>query len=258
MKNNFEEHSEHYDILEAKNAPLLNNINTFLTSFFKKHSITKILDVSCGTGFQAINLSKSGFKVTAYDISPNMIKIAKSKSKGLHIKYFVGDMRNTNCGKFDAIISILNSVSYLSKKDFKIALYNLFNNLKPGGFFIFDGSNKSMFDSGGFNPNKNIDTAHSQNGTKAVRFSKGNYDSKSGILKIKWETYIQKDLEIPINYKGIWVRQIYSLQDLEQLFTESGFIKYGIYDRNTSRFEENISHSFIVIARKPKLNKKNE
>jgi len=42
---------------------------------------SKILDVACGTGTQAILFAKGGYAVTGVDLSPDMLRIAKRKVK---------------------------------------------------------------------------------------------------------------------------------------------------------------------------------
>ena len=43
-------------------------------------SVQNILEINCGTGEDAIWFAKQNFKITATDISPKMIEIAKSKA----------------------------------------------------------------------------------------------------------------------------------------------------------------------------------
>ena len=51
----------------------------------------RVLDVGCGTGFLSTILAELGFEVFAIDISKEMLKIAKSKAKGLYITFESGD-----------------------------------------------------------------------------------------------------------------------------------------------------------------------
>jgi len=55
-----------------------------------------ILDAGCGTGGESILLSEMGYSVTGVDLSPEFIKIAKSKFGSVHsnVNFAVDDIRN--------------------------------------------------------------------------------------------------------------------------------------------------------------------
>ena len=50
-------------------------INNFLNKIFKKNKVKKVLDMTCGTGVQALYLANRRYNVTASDISKEMLKI---------------------------------------------------------------------------------------------------------------------------------------------------------------------------------------
>ena len=108
--------AKYYDALELGDGGS-DDINKFLDNFFKKNKVKSILDITCGTGAQAIYLHKKGYKITASDFSKDMISIAQKKYKKL--KFHQADMRTANLGNFDAVISIFNAIGHLSKKDFE-------------------------------------------------------------------------------------------------------------------------------------------
>ena len=76
----------------------------------------KILDVGCGTGIlEPFLLNKSISKITAIDISENMIKIAKSKIK--NINFICADFYTFNCSdKFDKIIFFDSYPHFIDKR----------------------------------------------------------------------------------------------------------------------------------------------
>jgi len=99
-----------------------------------------ILDMSCGTGAQAIDLKLSGFNVQGSDLSDAMLEKARKKAvlHGVDINFRQADMCTVKADNCDGIISIFNSIGFLSKENFKVALKNAANNLPKKGVFIFD------------------------------------------------------------------------------------------------------------------------
>src|SRR3989344_8495553 len=135
---NYDKLAEYYDVLELKASNNYEQKNDFLDKIFKKNKVKTVLDMTCGTGAQAIGIHKRGYKVTASDISKGMLEVAKKKAKGLDIKFYHGDIRTSQFGKFDAVIAIFNAIGHLSKKEFEEAIGNVSKNLNRSGCFIFD------------------------------------------------------------------------------------------------------------------------
>lgn len=69
----------------------------------------KILDVGCGTGRHAIELTKRGYRVTGVDLSENMLKKAQENASnaGFEIDFRQADARNLPFeGEFDLVIML--------------------------------------------------------------------------------------------------------------------------------------------------------
>lgn len=251
--NDFNAEAEYYDLFEQKNQLVFARALEFLADVFRKNNVKKILDFTCGTGAQAIPLSQKGFIVVGADIAGNLLKEAEKKSRDFkNISFRKGDVRCSKFGEFDAVISMLNSLGYLEKSDFKKALLNINKNLKTGGLFVFDNTNKECLNSGNFITEKIIDAAGEDHGIKFVRFSKSRYEKRIGIISTKWDTIIQKGFVKPIYKTGIWKRQVYSKKEVEDLFGETGFKLEQIYDRAINKFEPFKSFSYLIIGRKIK------
>ena len=100
---------------------------------------SRVLDVSCGIGTQAIALAINGFEVEASDISPRAVERAseEARQRGQDIAFSVCDMREAfamHGGGFDLVISCDNSIPHLlSDSDISAALRQMFACLRPGG-----------------------------------------------------------------------------------------------------------------------------
>ncbi|HWO47800.1 MAG TPA: class I SAM-dependent methyltransferase [Solirubrobacterales bacterium] len=99
----------------------------------------RLLDVACGTGKSFIPLLEKGWKVTACDVSPAMVAIAREKV-GDRAELSVADMRELPVfGAFDAVLCLDDAVNYLlGTEELEQALAGMRRNLGPGGLLMFD------------------------------------------------------------------------------------------------------------------------
>lgn len=102
----------------------------------------KIIDVGCGTGRHAIELTKRGYSVTGIDLSPSQIQRAKEKAEAenLEIQFLVGDARQIPFNEeFEIAIMMCEGGFPLMETDeenFNI-LKSVSQTIKPNGKIIF-------------------------------------------------------------------------------------------------------------------------
>ena len=102
----------------------------------------RILDIGCGTGRHAIELTKRGYNVTGVDLSENKIKRAREKAQeaGVTINFQIQDARKLSFdGEFDLAIMLCEGGFSLMETDemnFEI-LRNATKALKSKGKLIF-------------------------------------------------------------------------------------------------------------------------
>jgi len=102
----------------------------------------KILDVGCGTGRHAIELTQRGYCVTGVDLSESQLKRAREKAEavGLSIDFQCQDARNLPFdGEFDVAIMMCEGGFSLMETDemnYEI-LKNVTKSLKPHAKLIF-------------------------------------------------------------------------------------------------------------------------
>jgi SAM-dependent methyltransferase len=101
------------------------------------------LDIGCGTGNHDILFAKKGYKIDGFDLSEEMIEIAKSRinnSKNNNINFYQGNSENFKIEKkYDVVVSLFHVMNYQTTNEalcqsFKTAYDHLGNN----GLFIFD------------------------------------------------------------------------------------------------------------------------
>ncbi len=107
----------------------------------ERHGIrgNRLLDVACGTGKSFLPMLERGWQVTACDISPAMVEIAREKA-GDRVDISVADMRELPVfGEFDVVFCLDDAVNYLlSSGELEQALTGMRRNLGPGGLLMFD------------------------------------------------------------------------------------------------------------------------
>jgi SAM-dependent methyltransferase len=99
----------------------------------------RLLDVGCGTGKSFLPMLERGWEVTACDISPAMLELARGKA-GDSVPLTVADMRELPAfGEFDLVWALDDAVNYLlSAEELGSALSGMRANLAPGGLLMFD------------------------------------------------------------------------------------------------------------------------
>jgi SAM-dependent methyltransferase len=99
----------------------------------------RLLDVGCGTGKSFLPMLARGWEVTACDISPSMVELARAKADGA-VRLSVADMRELpEFGEFDLVWALDDAVNYLlSGEELEQALRGMRANLAPGGLLMFD------------------------------------------------------------------------------------------------------------------------
>ncbi|ASB48172.1 class I SAM-dependent methyltransferase [Alkalitalea saponilacus] len=161
----------------------------FIEKELKYDKSLKILDVGCGTGRHAIELTKRGYSVTGIDLSESQLQRAREKAKenNLEIEFLRHDARNLPFKEeFDVAImmceggfplmetdemnfEILQNVS-ISLKDSSKFIFTTLNGLFPLFHSINDFHEKDVADGGATYNSKTFDlmTFRDYNVTKVV------------------------------------------------------------------------------------------
>lgn len=101
-----------------------------------------VFDFACGTGNFSFPLEEMGFSVKGFDISKEMINIAKEKAKKRKskIQFFVQDVRAIEIRQSAGlVVCMFDSLNHLANEnDLLKAFHSAYSALKKGGLFIFD------------------------------------------------------------------------------------------------------------------------
>ena len=116
----------------------------YLVDLLKEYGINDglVLDLGCGTGNMTELLATAGYDMIGVDNAEEMLEIAmeKREKSGHDILYLLQDMREFELyGTVKAIVSICDSINYITEKEDLLEVFRLANNyLDPKGIFIFD------------------------------------------------------------------------------------------------------------------------
>ncbi|MHA1962148.1 MAG: class I SAM-dependent methyltransferase [Candidatus Thorarchaeota archaeon] len=100
-----------------------------------------ILDIACGAGDHSIQFSRSGLKVTGFDLAQSLVDVAKAhaKDEGVEVTFYRGDMRDlTFSGNFDAAVLLSHSFGFFDHEGNKSVLEKSFAALVDGGKLLLD------------------------------------------------------------------------------------------------------------------------
>lgn len=90
----------------------------------------RVLEIGCGTGALARAMARRGARVTAIDLSPEMIHVARSRTPGhLAIDYRVADLTRIAPRGFDTVVAV-DTIRHLDLSD---ALARMAAAIVPGG-----------------------------------------------------------------------------------------------------------------------------
>jgi len=128
--------NEKIDEYDQTHATYMNTKNEL--TYNLPENVTNILDLGVGTGLELIELFKKypNAKVTAIDISENMLERLKQREFGDKITIVRGNFFDVDFGSnYDAVIS--TSALHHFLKDDKLVLYKkIYDALKDGGIFL--------------------------------------------------------------------------------------------------------------------------
>ncbi len=145
--NVFGDYARYYNVLYRDKD--YSGETTFILNCLKRYGScpTTLLDLGCGTGRHALEMSKRGISATGVDISTTMLAMGQSlysnvpEMDAIKIPQLLkGDVRTVRLNKtFDVVTSLFHVMSYQNTEEDALAvLETAWIHLNSGGFFLFD------------------------------------------------------------------------------------------------------------------------
>ncbi len=106
-----------------------------------------VLDLACGTGRHAIELTRRGYQVVGFDLSLAMLAKAadEAQDRQQKLNFVQGDMREmTFDGTFDGVYCWNTSFGFFEEEKNAVVIDNVRRALKPGGQVLLDVVNRDF------------------------------------------------------------------------------------------------------------------
>ena len=226
----------------------------FILNLLQDRKITEglVLELGCGTGKLMTLLGKAGFDMIGVDNSVEMLQIAREKTSQDFL-YLLQDMREFELyGTVKAVISVCDSVNYITKKEDLRKVFQLVNNyLDPEGLFIFDFNTEYKY-------RELIGETVIAEDREDVSFIWFNeYDEESHLNDIDLKVFVQEEGDIYRKFQEEHIQRGYTLDEIKQLLEESGLIFLEAYEEYTTQAPQPDSGRIVVVAQEHGKNRRN-
>ena len=174
-----------------------------------------LLDLGCGTGRHAIELTRRGYKVVGFDLSlPMLAKAAEeAQERGQKLNFVQGDMREmTFEDTFDGIYSWNTSFGFFEEDKNQQVIQRVHKALKKGGQFVLEVGNRDYI----------IRQAPSLawfEGDGCICMDEMSIDWITSRMKVKRTMMMDDGRTKEIDYSV----RIYSLHELGKILHDAGF-----------------------------------
>ena len=210
-----------------------------------------IAELGCGTGNITERLAEYGYDMIGIDNSPEMLDIAMQKGAANKSSslYLCQDMREFELyGTVRAVISLCDSINYITDKDDLVTIMRLVNNyLDPGGLFIFD------FNTLHYYRDVVADNTIAED-RDDISFIWDNYfDEDTNINELALSLFV-KDKEsesddIYKKYSELHLQKAYTLDEIKEAIAASGLEFITAFNAFTSEAPDEDSERIYIIAR---------
>ena len=215
-----------------------------LVRILKKNKIRDglVLDLGCGTGEMTRRLKKDGYDMIGLDISEEMLLMACDKDDE-DILYLNQDMRSFELyGTVRAIVSVCDSMNYLTEDGDLLKVLKLANNyLDPGGVFIFDLKTPYFY-------RKVLGNETFVEDLETVYYVWENeYDSKTRLNEYDL-TFFFRNGDTYTRSTEVHVQRAYTMREIESAIKKSGMKLISLMDANTQGEVTAKSERIYVVA----------
>lgn len=223
----------------------------FLQEILQKEGINDglVLDLGCGTGSMTEELAGRGYDMIGVDNSEDMLEIAmeKRQESGHDILYLLQDMQEFELyGTVRAVVSVCDSVNYVTEKEELEQVFRLVNNyLDPGGIFVFDFNTEYKY--------REVlgDRTIAENREDSSFIWDNYYYEEEHMNEYELTLFIQEadQKELYHKYQETHFQRAYTLEEIRELLEKSGLRFVAAYEDYTKEAPGKGSERICVVAR---------
>lgn len=223
----------------------------FLQEILQKEGISDglVLDLGCGTGSMTEELAGRGYDMIGVDNSEDMLEIAmeKRQESGHDILYLMQDMQEFELyGTVRAVVSVCDSVNYVTEKEELEQVFRLVNNyLDPGGIFVFDFNTEYKY--------REVlgDRTIAENREDSSFIWDNYYYEEEHMNEYELTLFIQEadQKELYHKYQETHFQRAYTLEEIRELLEKSGLRFVAAYEDYTKKAPGKGSERICVVAR---------
>lgn len=223
----------------------------FLQEILQKEGISDglVLDLGCGTGSMTEELAGRGYDMIGVDNSEDMLEIAmeKRQESGHDILYLLQDMQEFELyGTVRAVVSVCDSVNYVTEKEELEQVFRLVNNyLDPGGIFVFDFNTEYKY--------REVlgDRTIAENREDSSFIWDNYYYEEEHMNEYELTLFIQEadQKELYHKYQETHFQRAYTLEEIGELLERSGLHFVAAYEDYTKEAPGKGSERICVVAR---------
>ena len=208
-----------------------------------------VLDLGCGTGSMTEELAGRGYDMIGVDNSEDMLEIAmeKRQESGHDILYLLQDMQEFELyGTVRAVVSVCDSVNYVTEKEELEQVFRLVNNyLDPGGIFVFDFNTEYKY--------REVlgDRTIAENREDSSFIWDNYYYEEEHMNEYELTLFIQEtdQKELYHKYQETHFQRAYTLEEIGELLERSGLRFVAAYEDYTKDAPGKGSERICVVAR---------
>jgi len=217
-----------------------------------------VLELGCGTGRLLLPLANAGYEVTGVDLSPEMLRIARSRAEAAGVAQRVtlvqGDYTDAPlAGAYRLALVMMNTFLHLTSQSAQLrALRHWREHLAPGGLLLIDIFNPDVAQLASLDGRIEWDKTwtDTQTGATVMKFLARTVDLDEQIIhvnliydEIDTDGQVRRTL-VPFDHRYVW------RFEAELLLDKAGFALKEVYgDRSLGPFEGD-SDTMILVARR--------
>ncbi|WP_420735287.1 class I SAM-dependent DNA methyltransferase [Enterococcus faecalis] len=210
----------------------------------------QILEMACGTGALAVDFAKSGYDVTALDLSEEMLIIASERAfeEEVPVQFVQGNMLDlSEVGQYQAITCFSDSLCYMAnRQEVQQVFDEVYQALEEEGTFIFDVHSTYKIDS--VFPEYSY---HYQ--TEEFAFLWDSYAGEKEHSIEHFLTFFVKEQETDehfVRYDELHQERTYSLDNYLRMLESAGFMNVKVYADFTDEAPTETSERWFFVCQR--------